>query len=85
MNRCVTSLAIFAICVSGALSNPQEADPINIEYDDGYDVPIDCEWGDWGACSATCGMGRQVCNVMSHFLIANHITRQSGGVFCNFI
>ena len=65
MDRCITALAILAICVSGALSIPQEADPINIaEYEDD-NVPIDCEWGDWGPCGATCGMGRQVCNSIS--------------------
>ena len=59
MDRCITALAILAICVSGALSIPQEADPINLaEYE--YDDPIDCEWGVWGPCGATCGIGRQV-------------------------
>ena len=64
MDRCFTALAILAICVSGALSIPQEADPINIpEYI--QDDPIDCEWGDWGPCGATCGIGQQVCNLIS--------------------
>ena len=62
MDRCNTALAILAICVSGALSIPQEADPINIaEYEyDNVLGPIDCEWGVWGPCGATCGEGRQV-------------------------
>jgi len=61
MDRCITALAILAICVSGALSIPQEADPINIaEYEyDNVLGPIDCEWGVWGPCGATCGEGRQ--------------------------
>ena len=59
MDRCTTALAILAICVSGALSIPQEADPINVKYGNG-DVSIDCEGGEWGPCSATCGKGRQV-------------------------
>ena len=63
MDRCITVLAILAICVSGALSIPQESDPINPEYGD--DDPIDCEWGEWGPCSATCGIGRQVCHSVS--------------------
>ena len=59
MDRCITALAILAICVSGALSIPQEADPINFaEYE--YDDPIDCEWGVWGPCGVTCGKGQQV-------------------------
>ena len=64
MDRCITALAILAICVSGALSIPQESDPINPEYGDD-DVPLDCEWGEWGPCGATCGIGRQVCNLIS--------------------
>ena len=63
MDKSFAALAILAICVSGALSIPQESDPINPEYGD--DDPIDCEWGEWGPCGATCGIGRQVCNSIS--------------------
>ena len=59
MGRRLSFLAILAICVTGTFSIPQEADPINFaEYE--YDDAIDCEWGVWGPCGATCGIGRQV-------------------------
>ena len=69
MDRCITALAILAICVSGALSIPLEADPINVENGDG-DVPIDCEVGEWGPCGATCGIGRQVMQLKNKHSIA---------------
>ena len=54
----VPFLAILAICVTGALAIPQEADPIIIaEYPED---PEDCEWKEWGECSSTCGEGTQV-------------------------
>ena len=59
MGRRLSFLAILAICVTGTFSIPQEADPIPIdpEYPE---EPLDCEWGVWGPCGATCGIGRQV-------------------------
>ena len=69
MDRCTTALAILAICVSGALSIPLVADPINVEHGDG-DVPIDCEGGEWGPCSVTCGIGRQVIQLKNKHSIA---------------
>ena len=70
MGRRLSFLAILAIFVRGNFSIAQEADPINIteyEYDD---VPIDCEWGDWGPCGATCGIGRQVIQLKNKHSIA---------------
>ena len=58
MGRRLSFLAILAICVTETFSIPQEADPIPIdpEYPE---EPLDCEWGVWGPCGATCGIGRQ--------------------------
>ena len=67
MDRGFTALAILAICVSGALSIPLETDPINVENGD---VPIDCKGGEWGPCSATCGIGRQVIQLKNKHSIA---------------
>ena len=59
MGRRLSFLAILAICVTGTFSIPQEPDPINIpEYPE--DLPIACEWKEWGECSGTCGEGIQV-------------------------
>ena len=66
----VSFLAILAICVTGASSNPQEEDPIDpTEYEN--DDPIDCEWKEWGECSGTCGEGIQVLN--NHHIVRNSI------------
>ena len=40
-------------------SNPNdEADPLCIKDED--NSPLNCEWKEWGECSASCGEGIQV-------------------------
>ena len=64
----VSFLAILAIFVTGALSNPNnEADPLPSSIDGG-NYPIDCEWKDWEECTGTCGEGIQVFNNLYKYL-----------------
>ena len=69
MGRRLSFLAILAICVTGTFSIPEEPDPLPKVYPDEPDplppvypddLPIPCEWKEWGECSGTCGEGIQV-------------------------